>query len=71
MSEVIELEDDEAAVVLKGDGALELIVPEQEGDDIVPEDILVLSAFMIAFREPEFRQYMLSLFGESYGDSAH
>ena len=63
MSDTFELETDDAAVVLR-DGELELIMPQFEDDEVVPDDYLIFAAFMIGFQEPEFRSFMLSLFSD-------
>jgi hypothetical protein len=69
MTDTIELADDEAAVVLRSDGDLELVMPDFEGEEVVPDDVLIMSAFMLAFREPDFRAFMLSLFAKEYRES--
>lgn len=66
MTSTFELQNDEAAVILRTNGEVELIMPEFEDDELVADDYLILSAFMIGFQQPEFRQYMLSLFSGEF-----
>jgi hypothetical protein len=65
----IELADGETALILRSDGGMELVTPHLDGEEIVPDDVLIMSAFMLAFKEPEFRAHMLSLFGKEYRES--
>ena len=69
MAETLELGDDETALVLRADGTLELCAPDLEDLDIVPDDVLILSAVMMAFREQPFRDHMLALFSEEFRES--
>lgn len=64
-----ELGEGDIALIIREDGELELLMPEIEEGDKVPDNTLILSAFMIGFNEPEFRAYMLSLFSKEWRQS--
>lgn len=65
----IKLARGDIAVILREDGELEMLAPEIEADEVVPDDTLIMSAFMIGFKEPDFRRYMLSLFAKEWRQS--
>jgi len=54
----IELQPDDAAFLIRAGGELEMLMPDRQGDELMPEDCLVLAGFALGFRDEGVRSLM-------------
>ena len=58
MTTKVEMDDDEAALFIQGDGNIELVLPKYDDDDEVPDDHVILSLIGAIFHDEEFREFV-------------
>lgn len=64
---VIELEDDEAALVVNEDWTVKMSIPQLGDEDNVPDHLLYMTALsVLTTNDPEFIAYVMDKFFEEY-----
>jgi hypothetical protein len=60
----LDLGSQDAAFVIRKGGGLELILPQREDDESMPEDEVMLTAFAAKFRDERVRALLAELLGQ-------